>query len=82
MKKLLLFLPLLLIGEVCYYNKALYAYKAHKENLAKKYFKLACEKNKNALGCYSYAEYLKGKEKDKYIKLACQYGLKIACKNQ
>ena len=78
MKKLLFLTPLFLFA-TNYYNKGLYAYQQHKFNEAKKYFLLACEKNKNAWGCFSYAEFLKGEKKRYYLNLACKYGLKVAC---
>ena len=78
MKKLLLLAPIFLLAK-CYYNQGLYAYKKHNYEEAKKYFKLACEKNKNAWGCFSYSEFLKGEKKKYYLNLACKYGLKVAC---
>jgi len=81
MKKLLLLTPLFLFASVCYYNKGLYKYKAKNYNLAKKYFKLACDKNQNAWGCFSYAKLTKEKSlKNKYLKKACDLGLEAACK--
>ena len=80
MKKLLLFTPIFLLATTCYYNKGLYAYLANDYKKAAKYFKLACEKNQNAWGCYSYAELVKDKNlKIKYKTKACELGLKVAC---
>ena len=81
MKKLLFLAPIFLLASQCYYNEALYAYLKRDYPKAKKFFKLACDKNKNALGCYSFAQ-LTNDEKLKiiYEKKACKYGLKLACK--
>ncbi len=81
MKKIIFLIPLFIFAKECYYNKALYAYEAHNYKIAEKYFKLACDKNNNALGCYSYSEFLKDKNlKNQYLKKACKLGLKLACK--
>ncbi len=82
MKQLLLLAPIFLFASTCYYNEGLYAYLAKNYKKAEKYFKLACDKNKNAWGCYSYAELTKNKNlKIEYMTKACQLGLKPACKN-
>jgi len=81
MKKLLLLTPLFLFATTPYYNEGLYAYLAKNYQKAEKYFKLACDKNQNAWGCFSYAELIKDKNiKIQYLQKACELGLKPACK--
>ena len=81
MKKLLLLTPLFLFATTPYYNEGLYAYLAKNYTKAEKYFKLACDKNQNAWGRFSYAELTKNKNtKIQYLQKACQLGLKPACK--
>lgn len=81
MKKLVFLAPIFLFATTAYYNQGLYAYLAKNYTKAEKYFKLACDKNQNAWGCYSYAELVKDKKlKIEYKTKACEYGLKPACK--
>jgi len=81
MKKILIITPLFLFATTPYYNEGLYAYLAKNYKKAEKYFKLACDKNKNAWGCFSYAQLLNNaKLKNEYMKKACDLGLKKACK--
>ena len=81
MKKILFLAPIFFLLSTCYYNEGLYAYLAKNYKKAEKYFKLACEINKNPWGCFSYAELIKDKNtKEKYLKKACKLGLKVACK--
>ncbi len=81
MKKLFFLAPIFLFASTAYYNEGLYAYLAKNYTKAEKYFKLACDKNKNAWGCYSYAELTNNKNlKIEYKTKACEYGLKVACK--
>ena len=80
MRKLLFLLPIFLFANN-YYNDALYAYLAKDYPKAKKLFKLACDKNKNALGCYSFTQLTNNETlKTTYEKKACKLGLKLACK--
>jgi len=79
MKKLLAIIPIFVFAN--YYNEGLYAYLAKNYSKAKIYFKLSCEKEKNAWGCFSYAQMINNiEEKNQYIKKACDLGLKAACK--
>jgi len=81
MKKLFLIMPIFLFAITPYYNEGLNAYLAKNYKKAEKYFKLACDKNKNAWGCFSYAKLLNNKTlQDQYMQKACELGLKIACK--
>jgi len=81
MKKLLLIAPLFLFASTAYYNEGLYAYLAKNYKKAEKYFKLACDKNQNAWGCFSYSKLIKNKKiKAKYLQKSCKLGLKAACK--
>ena len=80
MKKLLFLAPIFLFA-TNYYNEALYTYLAKDYKKAEKLFKLACDKNKNALGCYSFAQLtVNDNLKKEYEKKACKLGLKLACK--
>jgi len=80
MKKLFLIMPIFLFAITPYYNEGLYAYLAKNYKKAEKYFKLACDKNKNAWGCFSYAQLIKDKNlQNIYLKKACKLGLKAAC---
>ena len=81
MKKLILALSIFSSALFAdYYNDALYAYLSNDYPKAKKYFKLACLKEKDALGCFSYANMIISNNKDKYLKKACELGLKKVCK--
>ena len=80
MKKLILALSLFSSAVFAdYYNDALYAYLKNNYPKAKKYFKLACLKEKDPLGCFSYANMVIN-DQEKYLKKACKLGLKKACK--
>ena len=74
MKKLMFLLPIFVFAN--YYNEGLYAYLGHNYSKAEKYFKLACIKEKNAWGCFSYYQLTKNK---KYKNKACKLGLRPAC---
>jgi len=79
MKKLLAIIPIFVFAN--YYNEGLYAYLAKNYSKAKTYFKLSCEKEKNAWGCFSYAQMINNiEEKKQYIQKACDLGLRAACK--
>jgi len=79
MKKLLAIIPIFVFAN--YYNIGLKAYLNKNYNTAKKYFKLACIKEKNAWGCFSYAQLINNPQtKEEYIQKACKLGLKPACK--
>lgn len=81
MKKLIFLLPLFIFAKECYYNDGLYAYLKKDYQTAEKYFKLACDKNKNALGCYSFSRLtIDTKLQKEYQEKACKLGLKLACK--
>ena len=78
MKKLILVLSIFSSALFAdYYNNALYAYLSHNYPKAKKYFKLSCLKEKDALGCFFYANMINSK---KYLQKACKLGFKKACK--
>jgi len=56
-----------------YYNEGLFAYLAKNYTKAEKFFKLACLKEQNAWGCFSYAQMINNnKEKNKYFQKACK----------
>ncbi len=74
MKKLLFILPIFVFAN--YYNAGLYALLAKNYSKAEKYFKLACKKEKNAWGCFSYYQLTKNII---YKNKACKLGLKPAC---
>ncbi len=74
MKKILLILPIFALAN--YYNVGLYALLAKNYSKAEKYFKLSCEKEKNAWGCFSYYQLTKNTT---YKNKACKLGLKPAC---
>ena len=79
MKKLIAIIPIFMFAN--YYNDGLKAYLAKNYTLAKKYFKLSCEKENNAWGCFSYAQMINNiEEKNQYTKKACELGLRPACK--
>ena len=82
MKKIILILSLFSASLFAdYYNNGLYAYMTHNYKKAKKDFKLACTKEKDALGCFSYANLSNDlNTKNKYLQKACELGLKKACK--
>ena len=82
MKKIILVLSFFSVSLFAdYYNQGLFAYMAHNYNKAKKYFKLACIKEKDALGCFSYANMINNiDKKEEFLNKACELGLKKACK--
>ena len=81
MKKLILALSIFSSALFAdYYNDALFAYMSHNYSKAKTYFKLSCIKEKDALGCFSYANMINNeKEKKEFLQKACELGLKKAC---